>query len=664
MTFLQQAMLWGLFAVSIPVIIHLLNRRRFRTVEWGAMQFLLKATRDSRGKKRLKHILILLMRSLAVAALVFAIARPLAGGFLGWGGGQVETVVLILDRSASMERSEKDIQVTKRKSVLTKVADAMNELEAARLVVIDSATGQAQEVPSPDVLPELSFTAPTDSGADIPGMLINSLDYLKEAKAGRNEIWVASDLQRENWSPEDSRWEAFRASLSEEDFQTKVRILALNGRERNDFSIRVVSARRESGELVLDLELQREEDTGPTTVTVNVDHMGARSGSEVAFNGQSQSFRKRIALTGTSGQGYGWVSITDNANKRNNVSYYAYGDEAPVQSYLIAESSTDEETLKSLTTALAPGFANQQVITRSPELAYQVNFEAASLIVWKAPIPQSPVSDQLFDYVKSGGIVLFLPPSEESESSFAGLSWGAVREAPGDKYFIVKDWERGDGAFRDATDGAPLPIDRIRAIKRREISGDYTSLANWVNGDPLLARRVIEAGQVLFLSTLPSYTWSNLEQTALHLVALQRSLEEGSRRIGASFFAVAGEESSLPVGEEIRTRVDSYEEPTDLGNADFEAGVYRLGERLIAANRPLGEDSLEALTGADLGSSLADTGYSLLEEQDASGNNSLSRPIWRWFLIAMLLFLILEALLCLQPRRPVTNSAPSPQPLT
>ena len=57
MTFLQQSLLWGLFAASIPVIIHLLNRRRFRTVKWGAMQFLLKATRESRGKKRLKHML-------------------------------------------------------------------------------------------------------------------------------------------------------------------------------------------------------------------------------------------------------------------------------------------------------------------------------------------------------------------------------------------------------------------------------------------------------------------------------------------------------------------------------------------------------------------------------------------------------------------------------
>ena len=119
----------------------------------------------------------------------------------------------------------------------------------------------------------------------------------------------------------------------------------------------------------------------------------------MAFDGQSQAFRKRIALTGTSGEGYGWVAITDNANKRNNVSFYAYGEEAPVQSYLIAESSTDEETLKSLTAALAPGFANQKVTVRSPELAYQVNFDSASLVVWKAPIPQPPVSDQLFDYV-------------------------------------------------------------------------------------------------------------------------------------------------------------------------------------------------------------------------------------------------------------------------
>jgi hypothetical protein len=661
MTFLQQAMLWGLFAVSIPVIIHLLNRRRFRTVEWGAMQFLLKATKESRGKKRLKHFLILLMRSLAIATLVFAIARPLAGGFFGWGGGKVETVILILDRSASMERAEKDIQVTKRKSVLSQVAGAMGELDGARLVLIDSATGKAQEVPSPDVLPELSFTAATDSASDIPGMLVTALDYIKEAKPGRTEIWVASDLQKENWAPDDNRWEAFRATLSEEEFQAKLRILALNGRERNDFAIRVLSARRETGELVLDLELNREEDTGPTAVTVSIDHMGARSGSEVAFNGQSQRFQRRLPLEGATGEGYGWVSIADNANKRNNLSYYAYGREAPIHSYLVVETSTDEETVKSLTKSLAPGFANQEVSVRNPNLAHQINYESASLIVWKAPLPGPPVSNQLFDYVKKGGVALFLPPADDSETSFGGLSWNPITEAPKEKFFIVNDWERGEGAFRDALDGSPLPMDRIRAIKRRGILGDYTTLASWIDNEPLLARRVIEAGQILFLSTLPSYTWSNFEQTALHLVALQRTLDEGSRRLGAGFFGTAGEESSQPVGDEIRSRIDSHAD-SDPGDTTFQAGVYRLGERTVAVNRPATEDSLEVLTSVDLETALADTGYSLLEEQDASSDSSLSRPIWRAFLIAMLLFLILEALLCLQPRRVDSKTAPSPLP--
>ena len=80
-SFLQQSLLWGLLAVSIPIIIHLLNRKRHRTVQWAAMEFLLKATRESRGKKKLKYLIILASRALAIAALVLAIARPLIGGF-------------------------------------------------------------------------------------------------------------------------------------------------------------------------------------------------------------------------------------------------------------------------------------------------------------------------------------------------------------------------------------------------------------------------------------------------------------------------------------------------------------------------------------------------------------------------------------------------------
>ncbi len=664
MGFLQQTMLWGLFAVSIPVIIHLLNRRRFRTVDWGAMQFLLKATRESRGKKRLKHILILMMRALAIGALVFAIARPLVGGFLGWGGGRVETVVLILDRSTSMERAETDGQTSKRLSVLKRVSPAMSELGEARLVLIDSATGKAQEVPSSDVLPELSVTAPTDASADIPGMLVAALDYIQEAKPGRSEIWVASDLQRDDWSPEDSRWDAFRTSLADLNLNVKLRVLALNGRERNDFAIKVLAARREGGELVLDLEISHEEDAGTVSKPVTVSHLGARSASQVNLNAQSQRFQKRIPLEGRTTGGYGWVSIPDSANQRNNVAYYAYGPEAPVHGYVVAEPSTSEETLQALAKGLAPGYASQEVITLTPENAHKINFGIASLIVWKAPLPTPPISSQILDWVEKGGVTLFLPSNDDSDTSLGGLSWEPINEAAPNKKFIVEQWEHADGLFRDSIDGTPLPVGggSLFAIKRRGIAGDFTSLADWDDGEPLLARRIIAQGKIVFLTTLPDYSWSNLEFTALHLVAFQRAFEEGSRHLGAGFFGTAGRENAKPHGEEIRSRIDSYSDG-DAANADFEAGVYQFGERTVAINRPSQEDSLEILTKGQLDGALLKTGYSLLEEQ-ASSNDPFFSEAWRSFLIAMLLFLIVEALLCLQPRRVDASTAPARPPTT
>src|SRR3954453_16416429 len=67
----------GICAISLPVLIHLLNRRRFRIVDWAAMDFLLQADKESRRRIRLQHWLLLLLRSLAVALVGLLLARPL-----------------------------------------------------------------------------------------------------------------------------------------------------------------------------------------------------------------------------------------------------------------------------------------------------------------------------------------------------------------------------------------------------------------------------------------------------------------------------------------------------------------------------------------------------------------------------------------------------------
>src|SRR3954463_3349870 len=59
-------------AVSIPIIIHLLNRRRFRIVEWAAMRFLLTAQRKNARRMRLEQLLLLIVRCLIVLLTIIA----------------------------------------------------------------------------------------------------------------------------------------------------------------------------------------------------------------------------------------------------------------------------------------------------------------------------------------------------------------------------------------------------------------------------------------------------------------------------------------------------------------------------------------------------------------------------------------------------------------
>ena len=105
LSFLNPFLLWGAGLASIPLIIHILNRRRFKTVRWAAMEFLLKAYKENRRRVRFEQLLLLLLRMAAVALLAFLLSRPSASAdeFGPW-QSRVHHVVL-LDESGSMNES-------------------------------------------------------------------------------------------------------------------------------------------------------------------------------------------------------------------------------------------------------------------------------------------------------------------------------------------------------------------------------------------------------------------------------------------------------------------------------------------------------------------------------------------------------------------------------
>ena len=629
------------------MIIHLLNRRRFRIVDWAATSFLLKASRESRGKKKLKHILILICRTLAIFALIFAVARPLLGGFLGSGSGSVNTVILVLDRSASMETKAENGAPSYREAVITRVSQAVEKMGSPRLLLIDSASGDIQEVPSPDALPELSTTFATDTQADIPTLLTKAIDYIDETNPGQTEIWLASDMQRGDWRPTDSRWNAVRTGLESLPNKTKLRVLSSGSELAQNVAIELVASRRVEDNLFLDLKLTRSNGDGTSTVPITYSLKGARSAERVTMNGQELRFQKRLPLSAADVDGSGWVGIPSDNNPRDNSVFFAFGGKEPVQSWIVSEKPSGN-TANYLRKAAAPdGFDRYSSEIIALTQTTKIDWSTASLIVWQAQIPTGAVAAQLQEFATSGGSVIFFPPEKPSNNIIFGTSWGLIQEAPADEYFINGSWIKDDGPWRNSLSDQKMPIDQVRGVKRCSIQGDGTSLAEWDDGSPLLYRQLQGLGTAIFINTLPDDRWSNLEFVALHLVAVQRLLEKGTDRLHSGYRAIAGSEKAKLRGDEIRDRLDAFEdyEPA-LGS--YRAGVYRLGERVIAVNRPAAENSPLRVNQEALNTLLEGTSYSLFESK--KDDNNLVSPVWWAFLIAVLFFLLAEAILCLRPK--------------
>ena len=123
------------------------------------------------------------MRTLAIAALIFAIARPLASGLLGLtGGGKVDTTIVLLDRSPSMQQLSVG-GISKLETGRRQLADAFATLGSAHWVAIDSAGGQAQSYESLDGLMNSVATQPSSATAYLPAMMQEALDYLETNSA-------------------------------------------------------------------------------------------------------------------------------------------------------------------------------------------------------------------------------------------------------------------------------------------------------------------------------------------------------------------------------------------------------------------------------------------------------------------------------------------------
>ena len=206
MQFMVFSMLAGLAAVSIPVIIHLLHRQRTTPVQWGAMQFLMESPLQLKRRKKVDHWLLMLLRMLAIALLVFALSRPLMieGSYNPLNSSLATDIGVVVDRSLSTGRRVGD-QTVYDKGVAAVAALAKNMRPNDTLTVVLAehrpqvqsirlAPARAAEAPK-----KLKEMGPGQSDASIPDAVQTARELIAEGRNARKMILVVSDEQRVNW---------------------------------------------------------------------------------------------------------------------------------------------------------------------------------------------------------------------------------------------------------------------------------------------------------------------------------------------------------------------------------------------------------------------------------------------------------------------------------
>ena len=199
MVFLNPAVLFGLLAASIPVVIHLLNLRKLKKIEFSTLAFLKELQKTKIRRIKLKQWILLALRVLIILLLVAAFARPTIKSFSigGTASAAKTSAVIILDDTYSMSVvTDNGSYLNRAKQVAKTLLDEFQEGDEVSIILLSNekkidATSNFTSAKNFIDETEISFT-----GGAVHNSLIKAAQILSESKNFNKEIYMLSDFQK------------------------------------------------------------------------------------------------------------------------------------------------------------------------------------------------------------------------------------------------------------------------------------------------------------------------------------------------------------------------------------------------------------------------------------------------------------------------------------
>ena len=220
MQFLSPFLVWGLVLAGVPVLIHLLNRRRFTVVDWAPMKYLKLTIRTNRRRMQIEQLLLLALRTLLMILIVLTVARiALAKSSLGGRLARRARVsrVIVLDDSLSMGyRTNGKTAFDRAKQAATEILRSTGPQDAVTFLTTAPASSplvrEASLANATKLVSQIQALQPTDAADNWAGTFKTIDDCLSTATFPQKQLILITDLRRSGWSKEvtdlANRWAA------------------------------------------------------------------------------------------------------------------------------------------------------------------------------------------------------------------------------------------------------------------------------------------------------------------------------------------------------------------------------------------------------------------------------------------------------------------------
>lgn len=638
MTFLNPLVLIGLAAAAIPVLLHLLNLRKLKTIEFSSLTFLKELQKTKIRKLKLKQIILLILRTLLVVFIVLAFARPTIESSLSGLGTRAKTsVVVVVDNSFSMDiADERGVRLKQAKDAVLSILGALHDGDEVALLQLANLDDKrfAELTRNIAMLKEEVQNIPISyTVAHVePGLRLAS-SILSTAKNINREVYVITDAQKNIFDAEKrDSLRIFDASVAV--YAVPIGLESQVG-ERN-LSIDSMHVLTQIFEIGKPVEIEARirnsgnEDVKGVIVGLMFDRERVAQRTVDIPAGET----RMVAIAGTpkvAGAVRAAIEVEGDALDADNHRYFGFViPDKPRIALVGTPTDTRYVQLALQPTALANAPAD--VLTLAPEqfTATNLNEYSALFLTGISRFSQSDVA-RITTYVRDGGSVFLFASEKADIASYnetiipaVGLGQLVLKEypqkQPAEYTFVDKVHPLFTGVFKGATDGRAV-VESPKVYRAAMPTGGQEIIR--LPDGIMLAESKIGNGRVLYSAVPPTTQWSTFPLTGLFASLANRAVSylSAAEYTGTSvevgepvYVALSGKYAaggSFTVLDPQNT--ESFRQATVLPSgtvlsmdALHQPGVYivRTAEgktvQTIAVNPPASESALVHITSGEL----------------------------------------------------------------